>query len=242
MSTFYIESPRKNIYEFILSTNTYSFEAFTSKIRYEIKQSLKNYSFKRPSIEDLKHYGLIINKQTVNRQLRKEDVMTVEKFWNDYIMTIYSNNEFIIIGAYRKDAMVGYVTVYELEGRYNFLHAYIDRETSGNISPMRGLIYVLINQLIEQYGAIKISYGLDIFDSLPKLNSFKRSMLFEQVPSTRGYLIHPFLLIFFKLIVSFYIRLLKRKNIGNPYVRTILRLYQGSRILDNELKNTQLPA
>ena len=236
MSTLFIDAARKNTYEFILDTNSYNLDSFSRKTKNRIKKSLQNCSFKRPELKDLLTYGLIINQQMVKRQSRKEKLLTDLNQWTKYITSLYGNNEFIILGAYYKERMIGYIVVYNLEDRYNIHHAYIDRQDSEITSPMCGLIYKLVNQLIDENGPLRISYGIDIFESLPELNRFKQNMMFSKIPASRGYIIHPLLLLMFKLIIFWNIRILKQKVIRSPFTTIVIRLYQGSRLLEKELQ------
>ena len=240
LTTVLINSPKKNECEFVLNTGDYNINSLRSLARNGIKKSLKACTFKRPSLDDLFHFGLFINRQTVKRQSREDKILTDEKKWRKNIESIYSNNEFRILGAYYKNRMVGYTVIYEFEGRYNLLYAYIDRQDSKITNPMCGLLYTEINQLIKEKGRITLSYGLGGFAFLPQLIRFKLNMQFEQIPLSRGYIIHPLLLAIFKLVIFYNIRLRKRKRIGNSITQTIIRLYQGSRLLDSACTNNKI--
>ena len=93
----------------------------------------------------------------------------------------------------------------------------------------------MINQLILKDGLIKISYGVYSFNPNADLYRFKRNMLFIKTPATRVYVINPILLLFFSMVIFVNIRILKKKNIKNPFIRSIVRLYQGNRILNKIL-------
>ncbi len=242
MSTLFIDAQRKNICEFILDRDNYDLDSFGRKTKNRIKKSLRNCTFKRPDLGDMLTAGLAINQQMVKRQSRKESLLTDSNLWKNYITSLYTNNVFFFMGAYYHDRMVGYMVVYKLENRYNIHHASIDREDSETTSPMCGLIFTMVNWLIQQEGRVSISYGLDTFAGLPELNRFKRNMLFNAIPSSRGYIINPLLMIFFRLIIFFNISVLRKKNIRNPITRMVVRFYQGKRLLDRELeRNTHQP-
>jgi hypothetical protein len=225
---------RKNSYEFILDTNDYSLEKFAKKTRNRIRKSLQNCSFKRPGLEDMLTFGLLINQQTHIRQRKKDKTLTDSRHWNRYITALLSNDSVIILGAYYEGRMVGYTIAAELEGKYILFHAFIDRIDSEITDPMNGLLYTMINQLIEQNGSIKISYGLDSFLELNELNRFKNNMLFERIPVSRVYILNPFLLPFVKFIIFFYVHLPGRKSIKNTFIRKLIRLYQGHRLFYRE--------
>ena len=231
MTTVYIDSKIKNTYEFILNTDKYTLDQFKRKTRNRIKKSLKNCLFQRPELQDMLNYGYEINKQTLKMQRRKDKSLTDFKLWKNYVESLYSHDNIEILGAYYNNRMVGYLIAFELDGEYSFFNAFIDRKDSEITSPMNGLLYVMINQLIEKNGSINISYGLEPFENLTELERFKLSMLFEKVPSTRAYIINPILLSIFELIIFFTICLPKRKTVRNKLVKNAVRLYQGHRIL-----------
>ena len=232
----FTDSARKNAIEFILDTNDYDINRFGRKTRNRINKSLQNCSFRRPGLEELLKFGLNINRQTLKRQHRRDKKLSSERIWSKYITTLYSRHDFIFWGAFYQNSMIGYIVVFELEGVYNLLHAYIDRQGSTNVSPMCGMLYTLINQIIEKEGSIFLSYGLDQLTQLSELNRFKRNMLFNQIPVTKIYVLHPLLLILFKLIICFYINILKRRNIKNRFVRKVISVYQGNRIYFRDRK------
>jgi hypothetical protein len=126
--------------------------------------------------------------------------------------------------------MVGYITVCKIAGNYYIIDPFYDKQASAS-SPIHGLIFTLINQLIEKNGSIKIYYGIDSFNPLPNLNKYKESMLFKRIPATRVYVVNPVLLPFLKLIIFFFITILKQKKIKNSLVQKMVRLIQGNRII-----------
>jgi hypothetical protein len=225
---------RKNSYEFILDTNDYNLEKFAKKTRNRVRKSLQNCTFKRPGLDDMLTFGLSINRQTHIRQRKKDKTLTDTRYWTRYITALLSNESIIALGAYYAGRMVGYTIAAELEGKYIIFHAFIDRIDSEITDPMNGLLYTMINQLIEQNGSVKISYGLDSFLELQELNRFKNNMLFERIPVSRVYILNPFLLPFVKFIIFFYVHLPGRKSIKNSFIRKLIRLYQGHRLYYRE--------
>jgi hypothetical protein len=133
------------------------------------------------------------------------------------------------MGAYLAGEMVGYITVININGEYHITDPYYDLKAASS-SPTLGLIYTLINQVIEKEGSIKIFYGVESFSPLPSLNRYKQEMLFKRVPTTRLYIINPMILPFVKLLIFWYIGILKQKSIKNTLIRKIISLYQGTRV------------
>jgi len=234
ISLLLTELRRKNTYEFILNTSDYSIDKFAKKIRNRIRKSLQNCTFKKPDLEDMQTFGLAINQQTLKRQHKKDKTLTSARLWNQYISTLYSQDRIIILGAYYAGKMVGYIMVLELMEKYIISHAFIDRIDSEITDPMNGLLYTMVNQLIEKNKSVKVSYGIDSFVELHELNRFKNNMLFDRVPVSRVYIINPLLLPFIKFIIFYNIHLLRRKSIQNTFTRKIIRLYQGHRLFFRE--------
>lgn len=236
ISVLFTELRRKNTYEFILHTSDYSIERFAKKIRNRIRKSLQNCTFKRPDIEDMLTHGLAINRQTLKRQHKRDKSLTDAGLWNRHVTTLFTQKNINMLGAYYAGRMVGYIVVSELEEKYIINHAFIDRNDSETTDPMNGLLYTMVNQLIEKDGSVKISYGLDSFEELHELNRFKNNMLFERIPVSRVYILHPVLLPLVKLIIFYNLHVLKRKSIKNSFTRKVIRLYQGHRMLFREGK------
>jgi hypothetical protein len=227
---------RKNTYEFVLHTDDYAIDKFAKKIRNRIRKSLQNCTFKRPSLEDMLTFGLKINQDTLKRQNRRDTVLTNANKWKIYITSLYAVNDIIMLGAFYANRMVGYIVATELEEKYIICHAFIDRNDSEITDPMNGLIFTLVNQLIEKDKTVRISYGLDSFTTLAELNRFKSNMLFERIPVSRVYIINPLLLPFIKLAIFFYMHVLQRKNFKSDFPRQLIRLYQGHRLCFRECK------
>jgi hypothetical protein len=219
----------KNTYEFILETNDYNISKFNSRKRTSIRKSLRECVFKRPPLDDLIQFGILINRQTLAKQGRKDKHLIESSSWERYITTLYFQESIIIMGAYLAGEMVGYITVININGEYHITDPYYDLKAASS-SPTLGLIYTLINQVIEKEGSIKIFYGVESFSPLPSLNRYKQEMLFKRVPTTRLYIINPMILPFVKLLIFWYIGILKQKSIKNTLIRKIISLYQGTRV------------
>jgi len=61
-------------------------------------------------------------------------------------------------------------------------------------------------------------------------------MLFDRIPVSRVYLLHPLLVPFVRLLIFYNLRVLKRKSIASPFTRKLIRLYQGHRLYFRESK------
>lgn len=220
----------KNTYEYILDTNNYSFDTFRKKTRTTIRKSLNSCEFKKPLIEDLVHYGLKINRQTLHIQDRNDKCLTDPEMWKKYISLCYDHEDVKILAAYLGNVMIGYAMAFRLGEMHYFHLQHIDREYA-TYYPMSGLMYILINQLIEQYGRIRISDGVESFDSIPSLNRFKRYMGFERIPITRVYIINPLIVMMLYPFVYVYVSLMHKRNSQNTLMRKMINLYYGHRVL-----------
>ncbi len=230
---------QKNTSEFLLGTDDYSLDKFSRKTRNRIRKSLDNCCFRKPEIDDLIISGCCINKLTLLRQNRSSRLLSAQKEWRKYIESIYNCPDITILSAYYENRMVGYIITAKIEDKYCIQHAFIDKKDSELTAPMNGLLYIHINKLIKENGLIKISYGLDSIKDLPELNRFKSNMLFQREYIARVFVINPLILPYFKLIVFFYLSVLKKRSIKNQLTREIIHIYYGYRILKKILLKEQ---
>ncbi len=242
ITVIYTDLQIKNTYEFILRTNQYNLEDFDKKVRNRIRKSLQNCTFKRPGLSELINDGLNINRATCQRQHRNDNILTEPAKWNHYISTLYNRDKFIIQGAFYNNRMVGYIVAYWLEDKCNILHAYIDRKDAEVTSPMNGLIYNLVNQLITEHGSVHLSYGIESFSPLPELNRFKCNMLFEKIPVTRLFLLHPLLIPFIRFYLFCTIHIMNKKIVHHNFTRKLIKLYQGHRLFFKVMKRKKAVA
>ena len=140
----------------------------------------------------------------------------------------------------KENKMIGYISVFELNGKFNTVEAYFDRNHASGISPMRGLLYTLINNLIRDHGKITISYGFHRYLRTTNLTRYKESMHFKRCSYSKGYVVNPVMLFCLRLIVFLMLKLLKRRNFERKWARATIRLYQGHRRLIEALKQHQL--
>jgi hypothetical protein len=227
-----LETPRKSAYDFILTTDNYGLKTFSKSTRKNIRKSLKYCEFRRPALEELIDEGLRINLQTCERQSRIDERLTDREKWSDYMTRVYDDSHFIIYGAFYEGSMNGYLIAYELEGKYNFLSAFIDRTHATLINPMNGLLYTMINKLLEDgRPPITVSYGIHSLGGETPLNAFKRSMQFEAVPLGKGHVINPFVLLGIGTLLTITFKVLKRKMVRNKLLISMIGLYRGHRNL-----------
>ncbi len=228
--------PKKDIHEFVLTTNKYEIEQFSKNERKSIRKALRVFSTRKPSMEDLLNEGFIINKQTCERQSRTDERMMDYKKWSQYVKTIYNCSGFTILGAYLEKRMVGYLVVYELEGKFQTDGAFIDRNYTGGASPMKALLFTCISDLIIKGGTVTLSYGYHRFFRPTSLTTFKENMLFQKYSYAKGYIVNPLLLLGLNMTVFIMIKILKRKSFKQKLGKEIIYLYQGHRRLKEALR------
>ena len=234
-----LDLPKKDIYEYVLTTNSYDIEQFNKNCRKGIRKSLRVFSFREPNLQDLLKEGFEINQQTCERQSRTDEQMIDYIKWSKYVKTIHDTCGYTILGAYLENRMVGYLVTYELESKFMIVGAFIDRNHTSGASPMKGLLYTLMNNLIKKHGTVTLSYGFHKFSRPTPLTKFKESMLFQRHSYTKGYIVNPLLLPWLNLSVFIIIKLLKNKSFKRTWVRHTVRLYQGHRQLTKALKQVQ---
>jgi hypothetical protein len=241
ISSVLVDMPRKNLYDLMLTTDHYDLDSFTCKVRNRIRKSLEHCKFRRPALEDLLTRGLEMNRQTMKRQSRSERILTDQKLWKKCITSIYNNPGFIILGAYFENVLTGFLVAFEMEGRYNLHMAIIDRTDSSRTNPMSGLLYTMVNNLIQKQGTVTVSYGIHEYVGASDLNRFKRNMRFEPVPVTKAYVINPLFLGLVRMMIGAILKLRKWGIKKIPGAWRLIHCYQGYRILQRELERVQEP-
>lgn len=220
----------RNTYEYILQTSDYSLETFRKKTRTTIRKSLNSCEFIKPPLDDLLKCGIRINRQTLRLQERNDKFLTDPVMWKKYIAFCYDHEDVEVTGAYFENKMIGYAIAYRLGDRHYFHLQHIDREY-GTYYPMSGLMFTLVNRLVERHGSVVISDGMESFNPIPSLNRFKRYMGFERVPVTRVYVLNPLIVLFIKPVICLYVGLMGKRNTHNNLMRRIINLYYGHRVL-----------
>ncbi len=228
--------PKKDIHEFVLTTDNYEIEQFSKNARKSIRKALRVFSTRKPSMEGLLNEGFVINKQTCERQSRTDERMVDYNKWSQYVKAIYDSSSFTILGAYLENRMVGYLVVYELEGKFQTDGAFIDRNYTGGASPMKTLLFTCMNNLVIKYGNVTLSYGYHRFFRPTSLTTFKENMLFQKYSYAKGYIVNPLLLLGLNMTVFIMIKILKRKSFKQKLGKEIVYLYQGHRRLKEALR------
>ncbi|MGD9930641.1 MAG: hypothetical protein AB7U05_11530 [Mangrovibacterium sp.] len=231
ISVIKVSSPIKNTHEFIIKTKEYRIDMLPHRTRPTTRKSLRECGFRVPTIDDLLREGLYINRQTMKLQHRDDKYLTNENQWKSYVTSFYGHEDVAMLGAYYAGKMIGYIIAFKTDGKYHVVNQYVDRNWPG-LAPLNGLIYTLFNKIIEEEGELVFSDGMESFSPLPELNRFKRTMLFEPVPATRVYILHPVLRVSLGMVILFYVKMLRKRSVRSKFIQKIIRLYQGQRILD----------
>lgn len=236
LSIIKIDAKKKNTFQYILKTNEYGLDKFDRKTRKKIQTSISSCNFRRPELDDLIFHGLRINRQALNAQKRRDSLLTNKYKWTKHISALYSNKDVIILAVYTSNnIMIGYIVTYKYDNIYfNYLRHY-DRKFEDSV-PGYGLLYMLVNQIINEEGSVELCDGIDSYKYLPDVRRFKLKMLFERIPATRVFIINPFFLSYIRLFLFIYIKILNKKSIKNSFIRYAVIIYQGQRILSDVLK------
>ena len=229
----------KNTYEYILDTDDYSLSTFRKKTRTSIKKSLINCDFKRPELNELITEGLAINREALKFQNRKDKFLCNRRHWEKHISLLYNNKDVKILGAYTGGKMIAYAVAYGIDDRYFFYLKHFTRKFA-TLYPMCGLIFTMINQIIAEHGRIVISDGIESFTPMPSLNKFKCYMRFERIAVTRVYLLHPLLVILMNPVVFYLLCIRKKAVFHNGFLRKVINLYHGNRIINRIIKEESL--
>jgi hypothetical protein len=227
ISVLKIKTHFTNTHEYILKTSDYSLGMFKQKVAKSIRRSLESFEFRRPSLEELIDQGLIINRQALKFQSNRTDSsLTNSEKWAMQATAFYKSDDVIIYAAFRDGKMAGYIITCAYKEKYFNHLKHFDRSFS-HYSPMQGLLFKVINQILTEKGEIEISDGMESYKHLPGLQRFKSNMLFQRVPCARVYLIHPLVLKIIKILISCNVLIPKGIIKSRPYFRTLVHLYSN---------------
>lgn len=169
----------------------------------------------------------------LGKQGRSDRHLTKLSDWQRYISALYNSGKCRILAAYIDSRIVGYITAVNICGSYYILDPYYDLKAAAS-SPTQGLIFCLVNQILDEEGQITIYYGIESFSPLPSLNKYKQSMLFRREPATRVYFLHPFVKLGIWILVMFSVKILRKKSFKSLFMKKSIWLLQGSRIPSKE--------
>ncbi len=188
--SFRTEIDEKNFFEYLYEGTSYNLEQFDRKVRNRVKKGINSCSVRTPDLKDLVTQGLKINQQTIERQVRDEQYLTVPELWERFAATLYDAKDVYVRGAYVDGILAAYAVFMRVNDTYYVYYPYMDREYTAHC-PMNAIYFTFINDRIESEGKIRISAGLSSYIEKKDLDRFKTNMLFEMVPCSRVLVISP---------------------------------------------------
>ena len=236
LTSILLETPRKDMVEYIHTSDNYSLDSFSDEMRWFIRTSLNNCEFRRPPLYDLVRMGMKINRALSKKNSHKGQLLNRKRHWKKAMRSIYFHPGFNILAAYYEDRMVGYLITYLAGKKHHVLKAGMDRLYAGEAQPLAGLLYTRINDLVEEYGEVTISYGVWQSRGNPELTDLMRGMLFKQNPFTRGYILRAPFTLRTSMYIWLLVKLMKKRHISGKRARRAVEIYQGYRVVKRYLR------
>jgi len=228
---FKTEINTPNTVEYIFKGTEYHIETFKTKIRNEIRNSLKSCNVHKPSLETLKVDGFKINKSTLSKHDRSVPYLSDEKLWNKYCDVLYDKQDVHILGSFVDNVLSAYSIFFKVENKYYIYHPFTNYEYSKH-HPLMALFFVFINQIITTEGFIYISYGIASFSDKPGLDMFKRKMNFIEDPITRIVVLNSRYSILVNSLTNWLLKICgELKIFGMKKVQTINFLFESKKWL-----------
>ncbi len=234
---FISEFTENNTNEYSFTGSKYKLENFSSKIRNQIRKSLKTCEIKIPSTEEIVKQGIIINRETLGLHNRTVVYLTDEGLWKKYVKALMSSKDVYVYGAYVEGKLAAYTFFIKVNDKYYIYHPFSSR-TYSKFAPMNGLLFTAINDFIKNDPTgVTVSYGLASFFSMQSLDKFKKGMLFKEEPVSRITVIDARLSMFFnRYINKIFFVLSKIKFIGPAYSKYNV-IYKSSLLFRDYKKN-----
>ena len=160
-----------------LEVNTdpsYNLSSLEREARRQTRRGLENCTFKQIDFDYLTEHGLVLNRETANRQKRKI-IYTDQDYWRKYCQAAKATNGVAAWGVFVGPELATYLVAAESEGWWNWLL------THSSISllkkrPSNVLFYEAPHQFFQNNPDKKICYGLGSLESVSKLDYFKLNM------------------------------------------------------------------
>ena len=234
---FICEFTENNTNEYSFTGSEYKLENFSSKIRNQIRKSLKSCEIKVPSFEEIVSQGIIINRETLSLHNRTVVYLTNEDLWMKYVKELMSSKDVYVYGAYVEGKLAAYAFFIKVNDKYYIYHPFSSRIYSKS-APMNGLLFTAINDFIKHDDTgVDVSYGLASFFSMQGLDKFKKGMLFKEEPVSRITVIDSRLSIFFNKYINKVFFVLSKINFINPSYNKYSAIYKSSLLFSDYKKN-----
>ena len=181
---FVSDKTESNTGEYLFEGDNYEMDAFHSKIRNQIRKSLKNCEIKTPPKQDVIKYGIEINREIMKLHGRNVDYLTEYSLWEKYVNELHDSKDVYTYAAYVEGVFAAYIFFIKVDNKYYIYHPFATRKFSKE-APMNGILYTAINDFIKRDGFVSVTYGLASFFTMSGLDKFKKGMLFSEKPMSR---------------------------------------------------------
>ena len=163
-----------------LNTNhNYNLGCLHSAARRQTKQGLKNCSIEQLDFDYLKESGLILNRQTTDRQGR-DSFYNDENYWHQYCQAAKETQGCIAWGAKVEGNLGSFLIAIEHDGWLNCL---LTNSSSTLLKkrPSNALIFEVSRYYLQERN-MNICYGIGSLENIPELDRFKIRMDWQLKP------------------------------------------------------------
>ena len=235
---FVSEHTTPNTAEYLFEGDDYSIEKFHSKIRNQIRKSLKSCTIKKPTKDDLVKYGFEINNEILGMHQRSVDYLIKLDKWKKYIDALYDARDVYVYAAYVDEEFAAYVFFIKVNDKYYIYHPFATRRFSKQ-APMNGLLYTAINDFIEKDKHVTVTYGLASFFTMSGLDKFKKGMLFTEKKMSRVTVLDDKISFFFNKPIHYLFKKLTFIPIIDSLYEKYNILYESSRLYQDYKRNNK---
>lgn len=206
----------------------YDLSCVQPRVRRYIKRALKeNCKVERLNFDYLAKHGLLLNRDTANRQARK-DIYTESGYWEKYCQAAKATPGITAWGAIINGQLGTYLVTAESEGWWNWLLT-SSSEALSRYRTSHVLFYEATRQFFKNNPNKKICYGLGSLEPVPELDHFKVKMGITRKPIKQRLIFSKKLRLAFSLAQEPSLKLLNiafSKNYTVRKLTNMIRLYR----------------
>ena len=214
----------------------YNLETLTTKLRYNIRQGLKNTKIEKISFKQMATDGWVVVRDTLQRQGRANSMTPKE--WEKICLSAEDLPGFECWGGFVDGELASTLFTVCIDNIGYTLYANtLQKHLKTHVS--NAIYYVATTELLSREGITEMFFSLHSLDAPESINAFKFNMNFDALPVRQRVVFHPIIQPFVnnvsQRIMSTFIKYFPDNNLFRK-TEGMLRFYlEGKKPLDEQI-------
>lgn len=186
------EAESLSSFEYVCADKNFGFGSIPDlEARRQVRRGLEACHIRRVDCEELAEDGYAINQSVFTRQRRVVDsFMSDPTKWRNYVKACALLRNIETYGAFVDGRLLGHSFGVYVDDYCYLMHTHAYGE-SMKLNPVKALLFTVMKAAFEKAGVNYVSFGLDSFLPLPKVDHFKVSMGFQKRRLHRRLIVNP---------------------------------------------------